>query len=275
MCLLYFPKNMHIFVFYKQFHKGLPGTRKSRVMQEERVPHITSSADTPAEKRLSVDLPNNVGVCVWKADITAFAVDAIVNAANVNLQHHGGLALALSKAGGAVIQTESNMYIAKYGKLQTGDAILASPGNLPCKHVIHAVGPCLTPHRTPAAMSEAKKSLSKTVCNILKIVDENGLQSVAIPSISSGIFNFPKTDCADVIVSSVKTFHDQTNSLSQALIVHLVNNDEMSVKEMERACQTILLSKGRNSGPDVSLTSQPEQVRVNDVLILMTVPLSL
>lgn len=59
-------------------------------------------------------------VCVWKADLTAFVVDAVVNAANEDLRHKGGLAPALSKAGGPRIQAESDLHIRKFGKLKNG-----------------------------------------------------------------------------------------------------------------------------------------------------------
>lgn len=187
---------------------------------------------------LSVELSQNIKICVWKADLTTFVVDGIVNAANENLQHCGGLALALSTAGGPVILAESDLHICKYGKLQTGEAIVTSAGNLPCKKVIHAVGPHVKQNPSPAVLSKAK----------------NTLQSVAILAISSGIFNFPLPMCANIIVSTVKH-----------LTVHLVNNDKPSVKEMERTCREILVSPTSNASQTVSEKIpqyQEEQVRI-------------
>lgn len=98
-----------------------------------------------------------VEVCVWKADLTTFEVDAVVNAANGQLQHAGGLAQALIKAGGPQIQNECNQHITKYGPLKTGDALATNAGNLNCKKIIHAVGPDLPSKPTPAMVSTAKK----------------------------------------------------------------------------------------------------------------------
>lgn len=204
-------------------------------------------------------------VCVWKADLATFAVDGVVNAANENLQHGGGLALALCKAGGPVIQAESDLYICKHGKLKTGEAIVTSAGDLPCKLVIHAVGPRVPKKTSQAVLSKAKKTLRRTVLSILHKVREHRLQSVAIPAISSGIFNFPLPMCANIIVSSLKEFHDSSTLDNPHLTVHLVNNDEPSVKEMERACTEILIpstSKGSLTVLQAKPQDEDEQVRI-------------
>lgn len=65
-------------------------------------------------------------------------------------------------------------------------------------------------------------------------------------------FNFPLPVCADTVVSTVKEFHDQKKSCTEHLTVHLVNNDERSVKEMERACQEILITSTSNASLTVS-----------------------
>lgn len=214
------------------------------------------------DKRLSVELSEAVKVCVWKADLTTFEVDAIVNAANENLHHSGGLALALSAAGGPGIIRESDLYIRKYGTLKPGEAVVTTAGKLPCKKLIHAVGPRIKPNPSPKLLSKAKKTLKKTVESILHEVTKHNFQSVAIPSISSGIFNFPLPMCANIIVSTVKEYYDMKKLKNQHLIVHLVNHDEQSTKEMERACMEILsptskagltVSKPKDGGQQVGV----------------------
>nr|XP_046259478.1 protein mono-ADP-ribosyltransferase PARP9 isoform X2 [Scatophagus argus]XP_046259479.1 protein mono-ADP-ribosyltransferase PARP9 isoform X2 [Scatophagus argus] len=191
------------------------------------------------EKRSEYTLAAGVKVSVWKADLTSFPVDAVVNAANDHLQHYGGLALSLSKAGGPQIQKDSDDFIKMFGTLNTGDAAIMDPGSLPCKKIIHAVGPQLSKHPHHSEVSSAERHLNRVIRNILEIVKENRLQSVAIPAISSGLFNYPLPQCADIIVKSVKFYYENYSGYHPKEVM-LVNNDEPTVKEMERACGQIL-----------------------------------
>lgn len=192
---------------------------------------------TPAlvpEKRLEV-LVSKVKVSVHRADLTNFPVDAVVNAANERLQHVGGLALALSKAGGSQIQQDSNHYIEKYGVLGKGDAVAMSAGSLPCKKIIHTVGPQVTGHLlTPSAA----RVLEDAVLNSLRTAEECCLKSVALPAISSGIFGCPLRECAETIVWSVKYFCEN-RPVANLKEILLVNNDDPTATEMERACRRL------------------------------------
>uniref|UniRef100_A0A3Q3M7Z5 Macro domain-containing protein n=1 Tax=Labrus bergylta TaxID=56723 RepID=A0A3Q3M7Z5_9LABR len=188
---------------------------------------LKAELHTLTYKRLSIELSSSFKVMVWKADLITFVADTIVNAANENLQHYGGLALPLCKAGGQDIVEESDLHIQKHGRLKTGEAIVTNAGNLPCKKIIHAVGPRVKKNPSHGALCRARKTLTKTVKNILQRVKELNLQSVAIAAISSGISNFPLPLCADIIVSTVKDFYEQKVHPHQ-LVVHLVNNDEPS-----------------------------------------------
>ncbi|XP_040913509.1 protein mono-ADP-ribosyltransferase PARP9 [Toxotes jaculatrix] len=192
------------------------------------------------DKRCTVKLAAGVKVSVGKADLTNVQVDAVVNAANANLQHYGGLALALSHAGGPQIQAESDDYIQRHGHLSTGDAIVTDAGFLPCNKIIHAVGPCLQPYPTKSDVMYAEPLLSRAIRSILERVKENHLKTVAIPAISSGLFNYPLPLCANTIVSSVKDYYENSSShghLPDEIL--LVNNDDPTVNEMERACYQI------------------------------------
>ena len=79
---------------------------------------------------------------IAQGDITALAVDAIVNAANEYLKHGGGVAAAISRKGGPTIQRESDALISMRGPLKTGEAVITGGGKLAAKFVIHTVGPC-------------------------------------------------------------------------------------------------------------------------------------
>lgn len=175
-----------------------------------------------------------VKVSVWKADLTSFKVDAVVNAANSRLQHIGGLAAALSETGGPEIQRESDELIKQNGVVTTGDAVITNAGQLPCKKLIHAVGPQIPQNATSAEISQAEPQLAAAVRSILSVARRNRLQSVAIPALSSGIFNFPLPLCAETIVTTLKEYSPRL-----PCDIHLVNHDEPSVSEMERACRRI------------------------------------
>ncbi|XP_037645021.1 protein mono-ADP-ribosyltransferase PARP9-like isoform X2 [Sebastes umbrosus] len=213
------------------------------------------------ERRCDATLYGGVQVSVWKADLTNFQVDAVVNAANDRLQHYGGLALALSIAGGPQIQRESNDYINKHGELKTGDALVFDAGSLPCKKIIHAVGPYLSKHPSKSDVSGAEWLLQRAIVSILDKVKEHHLQSVAIPAISSGLFNYPLPECANTIVRTVKRYYESSSSYSPGHLpkeILLVNNDEPTVKEMEMACRRLLsasksISDAKTSTPTVQL----------------------
>ncbi|XP_029936582.1 protein mono-ADP-ribosyltransferase PARP9 [Myripristis murdjan] len=186
------------------------------------------------EERLCVPL-KGVKVSVWKADLTSFSVDAVVNAANSRLQHIGGLAAALSDTGGPEIQRESDEFIRQNGFVKTGDAVVTNAGKLPCKKLIHAVGPQIPQNATSAEVSQAKLQLAAAVKRILSLAGKYKLHSVAIPALSSGIFNFPLPLCAETIVTTLRDY-----SPHLPCDIHLVNHDEPSVLEMEKACHRIL-----------------------------------
>lgn len=193
------------------------------------------------ERRSSFTLRSGVKVSVWKADLTSFQAEAVVNAANTALQHRGGLARVLAAAGGPQIQQESLDYIKKNGYLNTGDTVVLDAGFLPYKKIIHAVGPELSENPTSSEKAEAEKLLKKVIINILDEVAKHGLSSVAIPAISSGLFNYPLPECADTIVLTLKNYYEQR--VSQGHLpkqIFLVNNDEPTVSQILRSCQQIL-----------------------------------
>jgi len=140
-------------------------------------------------------------VRVVQGDLTAEPVDAIVNAANEHLMHGGGVAGAISRRGGPAIQQESTAWVRENGPVPTGSAAITGAGALPCRYVIHAVGPIW------GTGDEAHK-LASAVRSALDRADERGLCSVSMPGISSGIFGFPKPLCAQVMVGAIRSWLD-------------------------------------------------------------------
>lgn len=142
---------------------------------------------------------NSVTIKVLRGDITQEDVDAIVNAANSYLKHGGGVAGAIVRAGGEIIQKESDDYVAKYGPLPVGSATITSGGNLKAKYVIHTVGPRW-------GEGDEIKKLENAVESALKIAKEKGVKSLSIPAISCGIFGFPPHLGTKIIVNKVISF---------------------------------------------------------------------
>lgn len=105
--------------------------------------------------------------------------------------------------------------------------------------------------------------LTKTIWNVLKKAEECNIRSIAIPAISSGIFKFPLPLCADIIVSTIKDFNDNKNPILPPFEIHLVNNDEPTVKEMERAFIEILSDPlPKDKSVHAAKTTSEHQVRL-------------
>lgn len=146
--------------------------------------------------RFETILPSGHRLSLRHGDITDEIVDAIVNAAIVGLIHGGGVAGAIVRKGGNVIQEES----LRIRRPKTGEAVITGAGVLPAKFVIHAVGPVWR-GQSP---EESDRQLASATTAALEIAREKGLQSVAFPAISSAIFGFPKDCCARVMLAAVR-----------------------------------------------------------------------
>lgn len=138
-----------------------------------------------------------VALKVVRGDLTQSGGDAIVNAANSYLRHGGGVAGAIVRKGGKVIQDESD----RIGYVPVGGAALTSGGNLKAGHVIHAVGPMW-------GEGDEENKLRKAVQSVLDLADKNGFSYISMPAISAGIFGFPKERCAEIIVGETARFVD-------------------------------------------------------------------
>jgi len=150
-----------------------------------------------------------------QGDITADKVDAIVNAANSHLQHGGGVAGIISRKGGPAIQRESDLWIRGHGPVSHAEPAVTSGGDLPCRYVIHAVGPVW-------GEGDEDKKLVDSVTGSLLAADRMELTSIAMPAISTGIFGFPKERAAGASLSAIERFFidkpESTVSLVQMVL---------------------------------------------------------
>lgn len=147
------------------------------------------------------------------ADLTRIAVDAVVNAANVGLQHGGGVAGALSRAAGPSLQDESDRWVDDHGPLEIGQAAVTGAGDLPARWVVHVAGPV---HGQGEPDDESH--LRAAVRGALVAADDAGASSVALPAISAGIYGYPPEEATAVIASEVVTILPET-SLTSVLLV--------------------------------------------------------
>ena len=164
-------------------------------------------------------------VRIVEGDLTEMDVDAIVNAANNDLQLGAGVAGAIRKKGGPTIQEECD----KIGTINVGGAAITGAGNLKAKHVIHAASMSLGKDTTePNLRSSVKESLA--------LAKENNLKSIAFPAIGAGIAGFPMDRCAKVMLEEVKAHLEAGTSLEEVRFV-LFGNEAFVVfnKEFEKA----------------------------------------
>ncbi|HSK96191.1 MAG TPA: macro domain-containing protein [Euzebyales bacterium] len=131
-----------------------------------------------------------------QADITALDADAVVNAANEHLEHGGGVAAALARAGGPQVQRESRDWIERHGPLRPGQAAVTSAGAMPAAHVVHVVGPRYRSGQDNPGLLRA------AVAAALDAAAGRGARTVALPAISAGIFGYPPAEATQVIAAA-------------------------------------------------------------------------
>jgi O-acetyl-ADP-ribose deacetylase (regulator of RNase III) len=151
-----------------------------------------------------------------KGDITRQKVDAIVNAANSSLMGGGGVDGAIHRAGGPDILEECKAYVAKHGRLPTGQAMITSGGKLPAKFIIHTVGPI---YRKNTEHGKQSTELRNCYTNSLKLATDNGLASIAFPSISTGAYRYPLSGAAPIAIQAVKDFLKEPSSIKEVYFV--------------------------------------------------------
>jgi O-acetyl-ADP-ribose deacetylase (regulator of RNase III) len=150
---------------------------------------------------------------VQQADITRLEVDAIANAANTELRHGGGVAGAISRAGGSSVQAESH----QRAPIGLGEAVETTAGEMPCRWVIHAATMELG---GPTSAEIIRQATASTLAK----AEELGATSVALVAFGTGVGGFPLEEAAMIEVEEVRRHLDGQSGLDR--IVFAVRGDE-------------------------------------------------
>lgn len=147
-------------------------------------------------------------------DITAQKVDAIVNAANSGLLGGGGVDGAIHRAAGSALLDEcKKIPRGPRGRCPAGECVVTGAGLLPCKKVIHTVGPIYSDS------TEDERLLRSCYINCLKAAEKMGLENIAFPCVSTGIYGYPKAAAAKIAAETVRETLPETPSINRVLFV--------------------------------------------------------
>ena len=157
---------------------------------------------------------------VVQGDLTQQDVDAIVNAANNDLELGGGVAGAIARAGGPQIQAECR----SVGRIEVGDAAITSGGDLTARFVIHAAS-------MPLGGRTSADSLRRSTRRSLELARQRSLRSIAFPAVGTGIARFPLQECAQIMVEEVIAHSRKPTTLRQVRFVLFGGDAESAFRD--------------------------------------------
>ena len=157
--------------------------------------------------------PVATDIYLWKGDITTLQCDGIVNAANSQMlgcfcPNHGCIDNAIHTFAGIGLRQECAEIMKNQGEEPTGRAKITKAYNLPCKYILHTVGPIVYGELT----KQHEKQLADCYRSCLSLADKYGLQSLAFCCISTGEFHFPNEKAAEIAVRTVIEYKTHTKS---------------------------------------------------------------
>lgn len=149
-----------------------------------------------------------------QGDITKITADAIVNAANTSLLDGGGVDGAIHRAGGPAILQDCQRIRARQGGCAVGEAVITTAGQLQASYVIHTVGP-----RWQDGLHGEPALLAKAYASCFALIAEHGIQTVAFPNISTGIYRFPKQQAAEIALAAMQQGLQDNPQLQWVMLV--------------------------------------------------------
>jgi O-acetyl-ADP-ribose deacetylase (regulator of RNase III) len=174
-------------------------------------------------------------IVLLQGDLTEMDVDAVVNAANNDLQLGGGVAGAVRRKGGDQIQRECN----DIGSIPVGGAAITSGGKLRARFVIHAASMQLGGETTAQA-------LRSSTAHSLRIAAEKGVRTIAFPAVGTGIAGFPVPECARIMLREVAEHLKKPTSLEK---IYFVLFDAQALSEFEKVRSEMSSGSEFNSAP--------------------------
>ena len=195
------------------------------LQEENRRKGITDIADLK---------PVQEGIYLWQGDITTLKCGAIVNAANSQMLGcfnpcHGCIDNAIHTYSGVQLRCKCNELMKEQGFDEpTGQAKITPAYNLPCKYVIHTVGPIVGGYLT----QDDCELLKSCYLSCLKLAEENGVDSIAFCCISTGVFGFPQREAAKIAVDTVKEYKEENRSDIKVIFNVFKDNDLAIYREV-------------------------------------------
>ena len=181
--------------------------------------------------------PVQEGIYLWQGDITTLECGAIVNAANSQMLGcfqpcHGCIDNAIHTYSGIQLRCKCSELMKEQGFDEpTGQAKITPAYNLPCKYVIHTVGPIVGGYLT----QEDCELLKSCYISCLKLAEENGVESIAFCCISTGVFGFPQKEAAKIAIDTVKEYKEENRSYIKVIFNVFKDDDHAIYNEMLRS----------------------------------------
>lgn len=172
------------------------------------------------------------GMSIFQGDITTLKCDAIVNAANSGMTgcyipNHTCIDNCIHTYAGIQLRLECAEIMKKQGcEEKTGQAKITGVYNLPCRYVIHTVGPVVN----RVVTEENERQLASCYESCLKLADEKGIESIAFCCISTGVFHFPNRRAAEIAVKTVEDFMKKAGSLKK-VIFNVFKDEDQEIYE--------------------------------------------
>ncbi len=213
----------------RDLFRALRNAREPKPIREEFLRLQDEELLVQLQEKGVVELPKEPQFRIWQGDITRLKVAAIVNAANSQMLGcfhplHKCIDNAIHSAAGVQLREECYRIMLQQGYEEpTGQAKITKAYNLPCRYVIHTVGPII-PNGIPTAFQQ--KQLASCYRTVMKLASDNRVESIAFCCISTGEFRFPNQLAAEIAVKTVKDFMVEVSDSSINQVVFNVFRDE-------------------------------------------------